>query len=122
MKNLRENWRLIALGTAIWLLFGAFMLRLVDLQIVNGPAFLAAQQRGSSITQTIKAHAGIFWTATAIRWPITRCITISASCAHFPRGQRERDDIKAYQYPAQKRRNVAGFPARFKNRALRLHR
>jgi penicillin-binding protein 2 len=58
MKNLRENWRLIALGTAIWLLFGAFMLRLVDLQIVNGPAFLAAQQRGSSITQTIKAARG----------------------------------------------------------------
>lgn len=58
MKFDRERLRLILLGVFFWMVLGAFTLRLVQIQIVDGADYLARQQRGSSKVQTIKAARG----------------------------------------------------------------
>ncbi len=58
MKINRERLRLILLGICFWMVLGAFTLRLVQIQIVDGSYYLAQQQRGSSRTQVIKAARG----------------------------------------------------------------
>lgn len=50
--------RLIALGAVVWFVFGLFVFRLAQVQIAEGESYLAAQQKGSSKTQVIKAPRG----------------------------------------------------------------
>ena len=58
MKISREKLRLITLGVLVWMIFGVFLLRLAQVQIVSGADHLARQQRGSSRSQVIKAARG----------------------------------------------------------------
>lgn len=50
--------RLFWLGAVVWAVFALFLFRLAQLQIVSGADYLAAQQRGSSRTQVVKAARG----------------------------------------------------------------
>lgn len=50
--------RLILLGAVVWMVFGLFIFRLAQIQIVEGEQHLARQQQGSSKTQAIKAPRG----------------------------------------------------------------
>ena len=50
--------RLFLLGAVVWAVFGLFVLRLAQVQIVEGETHLQRQQQGSSKTQTIKAPRG----------------------------------------------------------------
>jgi cell division protein FtsI/penicillin-binding protein 2 len=111
MKNLREQWRLIILGAIVWLLCGLFMLRLADLQIVNGASYLAAQQMGSSITQTIKAARGDIFDRNGSPLAYNEVHYNTESCARLPRREVKTRPFSSSQNPAKKRRAMAGIPS-----------
>ncbi len=50
--------RLFLLGAVVWAVFGLFILRLAQIQIVEGQTHLQKQQQGSVKSQTIKAPRG----------------------------------------------------------------